>query len=177
MKNSVIQTMLVGALLAHGSAAWAGAGANTQVCLSLLTNPSPAYTASVTPGNSNNSQCMNDRGQAATINVTNAGLNCASVGYIEAKSSSTKGDVCATSSSYWQVSYSTPSGSGGGGASGSAQVNLSTSNTGGSNNASLTNQQTSTEMCASQGTCSGTSVSWPSGNAGQLYVIFTPGGK
>lgn len=175
MKNSVVKALLAGVLLASGPLAFAGAGANVSVCLNLAEQPRQSYIVTVTPGNSGNSQCMYDYGNATTINVTQAGLNCGSVGYIEAKSSSSKGDLCATEASYWQIAYSTPSGGGGGGASGSATVNVTTSNTG-SNGASLANQQTSTNMCASQGTCSGTSVSWPHGNVGSLYVIFVPGG-
>lgn len=175
MKTQFAKAALACALIVQGVSAFAGAGANVQVCLNLQTPPAAPYTASVTPGNSSNSQCMNDYGNATTIKVSAAGLNCASVGYIEAKASSSKGDTCATSSAHWPVAYSTPSGSGGGD-SGSARLNISTGIIR-SNSASLSNQQASTYICYSKGLCNATSINWPHGSVGNLYVIFTPGGK
>jgi hypothetical protein len=175
MKKRMVKAVLASALIVPGVSAFAGAGANVQVCLNLQNQPVMPYTATVTPGNSSNSQCMNKYGNKALITVSSVGLNCASVGYIEAKASSSNGDTCGTSSSYWPVAYSTPSGAGGG-ASGSAQLNIVTGIFS-SNSASLSNQQASTQMCAAGALCSSTSVSWPHGHVVQLFVIFTPGGN
>lgn len=42
---------------------------------------------------------------AVTVEVKEKGLNCSLFGYVESKSSSTKGDHCAMQSSFWGVNY------------------------------------------------------------------------
>lgn len=46
-------------------------------------------------------------GNPALIDVTESGVTCATVGYVEAKVSSSGGDICATDESIWNVAYAT----------------------------------------------------------------------
>lgn len=56
---------------------------------------------------------MNELGVAGSVNVTQTGVTCAPLGYVESKASSSDGDLCATDYSYWNLAFS------GGGLSGS----------------------------------------------------------
>ncbi len=100
---------VVAALAFAPSAALAGAGANVKVCVNLKNPPiMPFIIIRVMPGgttNGHSTHCMNNAGNAANIMVNGAGVHCADMGYVEAKASSSGGDLCATDTSYWTVSY------------------------------------------------------------------------
>ncbi len=148
--------------------AHAGAGANVNACVYFATKPATTLTVTVTPGGSG-THCMNNTGSAATINVSSAGVSCSSVGYVEAKASSTKGDLCATDKSKWPLSYSIANTA----YSGQTQTQW---NTGTSNNSmDLNNQPAGTNVCGANTLCPSTTWTWNAGSQGPLYIIFQPG--
>ena len=147
--------------------AFAGAGANTNVCINLATPPASPLKVSVKVGGSG-THCMNDKGNDATITASGVGLSCASVGYVEEKGSSTKGDTCATDTSTWPVSYTVKGQS----YSGAARLHMSRGTT--ANQVSISDQSKDTVICNSEAVCVSTSTSWNHGTQGPLYVIFQP---
>jgi hypothetical protein len=149
------------------AASFAGAGANVYACIYLPTAPIAPMVANVTAGGSG-THCMNDTGNNTTINVTSVGLNCSSVGYVEAKASSTKGDTCATDSSTWPLSYNIS----GTAYSGSTQSTWSGAGT--RNSVELNNPSQNTSVCNAQSLCTGTSATWNHGTQGPLYFVFQP---
>jgi hypothetical protein len=150
------------------SPAYAGAGANVSACVYFATKPSTQLVVSITPAGSG-THCMNDTGSATSITVTGPGVSCASVGYVEAKASSTKGDLCATQSSNWPLAYSIA----GTAYSGQTQTEW---HTGTSNNSiDLQNQPAGTSVCGNSTLCPATSWTWNAGTQGPLYIIFQPG--
>lgn len=150
--------------------AHAGAGANVNACINLPTKPATPMQVSVKAGGSG-THCMNDSGNNASFTVTSAGVTCASVGYVEAKASSTKGDTCATDSSNWPLSY-TISGSA---FSGTTQSGWSGAGT--RNSINLENPSKDTVVCGSDSLCNSTSWNWNHGTQGPLYIIFQPQGQ
>lgn len=167
MNQRITAKLLALAACAIPLTAMAGAGANVNACIYLPTAPMAPLKATVTAGGSG-THCMNDKGNSTTINVTQAGLTCGSVGYVEAKASSTKGDTCATDTSTWPVAYTI----GGTAYSGATQSDWSGAGT--RNSITLQNQTRGTAVCNSQNLCSGTSATWDHGTQGPVYVIFQP---
>jgi hypothetical protein len=167
MRNRIRATLYLLAVCAIPLHAMAGAGAMVNACIYLPTAPITPMQANISAGGSG-THCMNDKGNGTTINVTQAGLTCGSVGYVEAKASSTKGDTCATDTSTWPVAYTI----GGTAYSGSTQSDWSGAGT--RNSITLQNQSGGTAVCNSQNLCSGTSATWDHGTQGPVYVIFQP---
>ena len=54
---------------------------------------------------SSSDHCMYNRGHDASMEVSDGGMTCVSVGYIQHKASSSGGDLCATDESVWGLSY------------------------------------------------------------------------
>jgi hypothetical protein len=167
IKGFLLAALLSVVALSAGMA-HAGAGANVNACVYFATKPATALTVNVTPGGSG-THCMNDTGKATTITVTSAGVTCSSVGYVEAKASSTKGDLCATDKSKWPLSYSIPGTAYSGGTQ--SQWNTGTQN----NSMDLDNQPAGTNVCGQGALCPSTSWTWNAGSQGPLYIIFQPG--
>lgn len=148
--------------------AHAGAGATVYACVNFATKPAKPLVVNVTPGGSG-THCMYDTGNNTTFTVTEAGVSCSSVGYVEAKASSTKGDFCATEKSRWPLAYSITDTS----FSGQTQTQW---NTGTSNNSiDLNDPPAGTIVCGSNAVCTSTSWTWNAGSQGPLYIIFQPG--
>lgn len=170
MKTALIAPLLALALCARPDAALAGAGATVYACVYLPTTPISSMVAQVTAGGSG-THCMNDSGNNTTITVSQSGLSCSPVGYVEAKASSTKGDTCATDTSTWPLSYTingTPY-------SGSTQSTWSGAGT--RNSIELTNSNPNTSVCNSQSLCTNISTTWDHGTQGPLYIVFQPLGR
>lgn len=157
--------MVLGTCLA--GAAHAGAGATVNACINLPTKPIQPLTVVVTPGGAG-THCMNNTGSGTSFKVTDAGVTCASVGYVEAKASSTKGDTCATDSSNWPLSYSIQNTS----FSGATQSQWSGAGT--RNSISLQSASKNTNVCGSSVVCNATSWDWDHGTQGPLFIIFQP---
>jgi len=157
--------LAIGAIFA--GSAYAGAGATVNACISLPTKPMQPMTVSVKAGGAG-THCMNDNGNNTSFTVSSAGVTCASVGYVEAKASSTKGDTCATDSSNWPLSYTIANTA----FSGATQSGWSGAGT--RNSINLENPSKDTVVCGSSSLCNTTSWNWDHGTQGPLYIIFQP---
>ncbi|WP_197517155.1 MULTISPECIES: hypothetical protein [Burkholderia] len=167
MKTRKIAQLLSIGLCALPMFAYAGAGASVNACIYMPTAPSKPFTAKVTAGGSG-THCMNDTGHDTTIQISQAGLNCSSVGYVEAKASSTKGDTCATDSSTWPLGYSTN------GLPYTGATQSSWSGAGTRNSIKLSGSSPGTVVCNSPSLCASQSANWDHGTQGPLYIIFQP---
>lgn len=170
MKNKTFLTGILGSaiMLLTSSPVFAGAGANIYACIYMDKTPQTPMVANVTAGGSG-THCMNDTGNSTTIKVSSAGLNCSSVGYVEEKASSTKGDTCATDTSHWPLSYNIN----GQPYSGYAMTRIS--RPGSQGNIKFENSTSpKTSVCTAQALCVGTSATWDVGTRGPLYIIFQP---
>lgn len=49
---------------------------------------------------------MNSIGNTASLDVSESGMSCVGIGYVEAKTSSSGGDTCASDQSIWNIAYS-----------------------------------------------------------------------
>jgi len=110
-------------------------------------------------------QCLNSAGGSATITVTNAGVNCADVGYVEGKDSDSGPDNCAVLDSIWTLSYKTNST----GDSGSTQ-SVWQSGWLTSNKCTLQSYSSGTNICSAAALCTETVIRWKPGTTGPLYV-------
>jgi len=160
--------MAAGALFAGPASA--GAGANVNACINLPTKPAQPMYVQVTAGGAG-THCMNDAGKNTSFQVSSAGVTCATVGYVEAKASSTKGDTCATDSSNWPLSYKINNTA----FSGTTQSGWSGAGT--RNSINLENPSKDTVVCGSDSLCNATSWNWNHGTQGPLYIIFQPQGQ
>jgi len=116
---------------------------------------------------------MNKKGNNTSFTVSAAGVTCGSVGYVEEKGSSTKGDVCATDTSLWVLSYNLKTGSAPTPYSGSTNSKWSHPLFK-PNHMSLKDQSPKTVVCTTTDLCDATSQQWDSGTQGPLYIIFQP---
>ncbi|MCS4510459.1 hypothetical protein [Xylophilus ampelinus] len=162
-RTGVLLTATLTAGMAH-----AGAGANVNACVYLTSKPSVPMTVNVTPGGSG-THCMHEKGHSATLTVSNAGVTCVSVGYVEAKASSSGGDLCATDKSKWPLSYAIT----GTAFSGSTQTQWHTGTR--NNSIDLHSPSPGTNVCGQSSLCTSTSWTWNAGTQGPLYIIFQPG--
>jgi hypothetical protein len=167
MEKNLVGLCASALMIFASSSAYAGAGANVYGCVNLTTKPPKPLTVQLTAGGSG-THCMNDVGSDTNFSAANQGLNCASVGYVESKASSTKGDLCATDESHWMMSYNIEDTS----FSGSTNSNWHTGNS-----MSLYDQIKNTVVCNTEAICDSTSVSWDSGTQGPIYIIFQPQAK
>lgn len=143
------------------------AGANVTVCINLQTTPSQKFTVSFDPRSGAN-RCMIDIGAPATVDVTQSGLTCAYIGYVEAKESSSGGDTCLTDESIWNIAFSTsglPNNK-----SGSISSEWSRPIFSQTNEVWLKSYPTGSEVCGSAALCNSTECDWPSGTKGPVYV-------
>lgn len=153
--------------------AHAGPGAIIYGCIYLPTAPiSPLTVNFTTLGN----HCMNSVGSNQQMIIkadpASAGVNCVSVGYVEAQASTTWGNTCGSDDSYWTLSY-TASNSG---YSGSALTDWPKNFLGiGHNSLSLQSSSPNTMVCSTPSLCGGaTSITWDASSQGPLYIIFQP---
>ncbi len=163
MKTAITMGGMCTGLL-MSSSVFAGAGANVYACVNLTTKPITPLSVAVTVGGSG-THCMIDSGSGGTLTASAIGLNCMSVGYVESKASSTKGDLCATDTSTWPMSYSI---------SGSSYSGSMVSKWSTGNHISLTTSTKNTVVCNNKALCDSTSATWNSGTQGPLYIIFQP---
>jgi len=167
MSTRNIKMLFLIGLFAFSDFAFAGAGANVYACVYMPTTPSKPFAANVTVGGSG-THCMNDAGNNTTIQVSQSGLSCSAVGYVEEKGSSTKGDTCATDTSTWPIGYSVS----GQPYSGSTQTTWAGSGT--SNSINLKNPSPGTVVCNAKNLCAAQNATWDKGTQGPLYIIFQP---
>ncbi|HLF09919.1 MAG TPA: hypothetical protein VJA26_01800 [Gammaproteobacteria bacterium] len=150
------------------AASYAGAGANMNACIYLPVAPITPMSVSFVAGGSID-HCMNNTGNNASLTVSTAGVSCASVGYVEGKSSSSGGDTCATDTSVWLLSYSILNTA----YSGSTQSTWSHPFLS-DNHIRLQASSNGTSVCSNSSLCTSTSQTWNSGTQGPLYIIFQP---
>jgi hypothetical protein len=165
--NTIKSILILATATLFAGSAYAGAGANVNACINLPTKPAKPMTVSVTAGGAG-THCMNDSGNNASFTVSSAGVTCTAVGYVEAKASSTKGDLCATDSSNWPLAYSIINTSFSGG------TQSGWSGGGSRNSIDLQSQSKGTVVCGSDSVCNSTSWNWDHGTQGPLYIIFQP---
>lgn len=167
--RSVVLVLAVAMGLLAGPA-MAGAGAIVNACIYLPVAPSSALSVNFTPSNIH---CMSNVGSSESMSVTTAGVSCTSIGYVEAKSTSSDGDACGTDDSNWLLSYNT------------TQNGQATPYTGatastwshpifGHNHITLSSQSAGTVVCLTSDLCTSTEEQWDSGTQGPLYIIFQP---
>lgn len=168
MKANKISSLVFSVMALSAGMAHAGAGAIVNACVYFATKPATPLTVNVTPGGAG-THCMDDTGKAATITVTNAGLSCASVGYVEDQAS---GNLCSMGKSMWPLSYTVQ----GTAYSGTTQTQWHTGHHGfHSNSIELVDQSAGTNVCGQEALCSSTSWTWDAGTQGPLYIVFQPG--
>lgn len=183
MKIRTIVSLFSVLLFVQPAVSFAGAGADVFACISMPTRPVEAMVARVSVGGSGSS-CMNHTAQKSItcacdkpveILVDSAGLNCARVGYVESKSSSTKGDTCATDESIWPLNYSiekTDPFSGNRKFYSGSTLTL-WSAAGLRNTIQLRKQSSETWVCDEKVKCDKHSLRWDKGTQGPLYIIFS----
>lgn len=111
---------------------------------------------------------MTHQGAPIDITVTNSGLTCGYIGYVEAKASSTWPDLCATDESIWNIGY---------------QTKGLTSNKSGSvksrwrkmwgsqtNEISFYEHVPGSMVCGSESMCYSEKFHWDTGSTGPAYV-------
>lgn len=170
MRNHLLAALVALPAILVPGVSFAGAGANVYVCLYVPTKPITPLQVQVTVAGSG-THCMNATGQNTSFVVAAAGTTCGSVGYVEAKASSTKGDLCATDPSNWPASYSIP----GTGFTGATNTNWHTGTQ--TNSVDLQNAATGTSVCGNSNLCTQTTAQWNAGTQGPLYIIFQPQAK
>lgn len=146
---------------ADGASSFDSQGANVQACVYFSQVPAKSINTCFVAGGASD-HCMNASGQNACVNVTQAGLTCVSVGYVEEKGSSSGGDTCATDHSIWSLAYTA------GIYSGSTLSDWSTGWI--HNEIYLVSQSPGTNVCPSQALCAVTDLEWDKGSAPSLYV-------
>jgi len=138
-------------------------GAQVYGCIFMRYSPAQPFVAKFIHGGQK-IHCMIHGGYDNSVRVTRSGVTCADIQYVESKASSSGGDLCATDTSYWGLSYST---------SGSEPVYsgdmISRWQTGNSADFVGTFSK-GTRFCKNQTYCEYTWVDWPSGTQGPLYV-------
>lgn len=145
---------------------YAGAGAQINACIYLPTKPVIPLDVNFKIGSTH---CMNSNGHDTTLKVTNAGVSCASIGYVEGKSSSSGGDLCATGAHHWNLGYAVTSQS----YSGNADISFDHPFLS-SNYATFNSSSSGTGLCSSDTKCIDNSQQWDSGTVGNLYIIYNP---
>lgn len=81
-------------------------GANVQACYYTLDKPFRPFTVFFRAGDSAD-RCLNNVGQNARMTVSQAGVSCTSVGYVEGKDGDSGFDNCVVNPSIWTLSYKT----------------------------------------------------------------------
>ncbi|KAI0141724.1 hypothetical protein GGR57DRAFT_519979 [Xylariaceae sp. FL1272] len=150
----------------------AGPGAVVYACLNLQVKPSTNFTAlfEVNP-NSGANKCMSSVGHSVIVDVSESGATCGEVGYVEAKASSSGGDLCASDESIWNVLYYTkdlPSSKSGSVRSRWYKLTWSNAN-------EITFKENEyiagAMVCPTEALCSSTIFHWRSGSTGPAYLV------
>ncbi len=159
MRNSFITLTLL-LVIAIPWVAVAGPGANMNACIHYPVRPIKPLVVEFKRGNW---QSMNESGQDSSMNVSEAGLTCTSVGYVEAAR------FLNPQASRWEIGYTiidSPK-------SGSTNTNWK-----GvlpmANKLELLSASPGTALCLSAHLCNVQYQEWASGTQGPLYIIFQP---
>ena len=169
MKIITSFSFALGIMLTAVHPVFAGADANVNACIYMEVAPVEPIVFKFNAGNKTVDRCMHEVGSNASVEVKGAGVTCTPVGYIKRKSSSTKGDFCATTSPRWFLGYS----GSGTSFSGSVQVKLSNP-IGKQNSASISEKTNKTSVCGSDNLCSLDYIQWSRHTKGPIYLIFNP---
>ncbi|KZK93281.1 MULTISPECIES: hypothetical protein [unclassified Pseudovibrio] len=145
------------------SSAFAGAGAVVYACVKYTNEPSEKTTINFQAGGSGD-YCMRETGRDNFVEVERKGVSCVSVGYVEADDRIFSG--CSTSESNWSLSYFTDDQT----ESGSTSTDWSLSF--GLNTMDLKDQVPNTHVCPSEADCVSSTITWPFGETGPLYIQF-----
>lgn len=154
-------------------AAHTSADANLYACVNLTTKPTPSVTYNFS---TQALQCMANIGQNAALTVSQAGVSCAKIGYVQQKGWTTGGDNCyGLNSGLMLLSYNQQNGA----ASGSVQTDWWTYLLYNNHMRLESASSTYLNVCSSPALCTNTAVDWPWANAPtkDLYVIFQPQAK
>ncbi|KAF3283140.1 hypothetical protein TWF970_001125 [Orbilia oligospora] len=157
--------------LGHLDVALAGAGAQVHACVHLSNSVKDPFIVNFDPNNGAN-QCMNEVGNYKSVTVSSAGITCAEIGYVEAKFSTSGGNLCATDPSYWNIGYSTeklkiPK---------SGNIKSRWRKQWGSpvNEITLKEGPPGDMVCGSEPLCYSQIFTWDEGTAPNVYFIFQP---
>ncbi|CAG9941855.1 unnamed protein product [Clonostachys rosea f. rosea IK726] len=144
------------------------AGAYVFGCLWLPQQPNDPFTVSWTAGGSEDS-CMVKSGVSTKKIASEQGLNCASIGWVEANESYSFPCGCKCRESRWNLSYKTANGVS---YSGDTTVQWKTGpyNT----EVILRGQSPGTHICPSESRCSKSSFEWSHERDARVYVVFEP---
>ncbi|KAH7025101.1 uncharacterized protein B0I36DRAFT_366996 [Microdochium trichocladiopsis] len=158
---SIKTIILTTAFAALSGLAQAGPGAIIYACINLPTPPSQNFTVNFKAG-AGTDRCLNNNGTDASVVVSRQGITCASVGYVEAKTSSW-GDWCASASRFWSLSWETED-----------QTRSGSTNTEWfrRKDIELVGYTPGTYICGRPASCTQRTITWD--NQGPLYIIFNP---
>jgi hypothetical protein len=145
----------------------AGADANVYGCIYIAKTPPQKIGVNFFPGGST-SRCMYETGTNAYLDVVNSGITCVSVGFVSSKSSSSGGDLCATTPSRWRLGYDA-----GAGFTGSTFTDWSAPIFGQDTVKLIEPYSPGTQLCRRPEQCGVTYQSF--GGTPDLYVIFAIG--
>lgn len=142
-------------------------GANTYACINLVAKSGNNFTVNFDPNNGQN-KCMLQSGSKNSVLVTGSSSTCVSIGYVEAKVSSSGGDLCATDESIWNIGYATS------GLPNEKSGNIKSrwrkqwgSQT---NEISFYNNPPGAQVCGSPNLCYSTLYTWDTGSQPNVYV-------
>ncbi|MDI1486125.1 MAG: hypothetical protein OHK93_004315 [Ramalina farinacea] len=165
VSHTIIYALAAWAVLPH--CAMGGQGASTFACLSLDSVPSPGFNVSFNSGEK--SSCMNAFGHGAIMAVTQPGITCTCIGYVEAKGS---GGCWFKMISSWSLSYLYASDNKA--YHGETSSHWYASHTL-DNGMTLHDESAGTMVCSKPELCNkrnsdGPTILWNSGTAGPIYV-------
>lgn len=163
MKIKLVQVLAL--VLMFSQVTYAGAGAHVYACVNVAVVSTPFEVKFTRSG----FHCMYETGNDKSIEVKEVGITCADIGYVEAKASSSDGDVCATDLSHWHLNYVVPGTNHGG----SADLNLKHPALD-HNYGSFHSRNENAYMCSAPVPCRTTEQQWDSGTVGDLYIVFDP---
>ncbi|WP_148266089.1 hypothetical protein [Pseudovibrio sp. FO-BEG1] len=143
----------------HAGTASAGPGTVVHACVNLDVTPLNSINVSFT-ADENTDICMNDVGNDSSLTIDHAGIECVSVGYVEAESS------CSGGAPVWSLSYHTDNYA----QSGTTITSWSDDNS--RNTIQLIDPSKGTHICPTEANCEAESLSWDEGTTGPVYIIF-----
>ncbi|KAF3161588.1 hypothetical protein TWF225_002715 [Orbilia oligospora] len=154
----------------HLDVTLAGAGAQVHACVHLSNSVKDPFIVNFDPNGAN--QCMNEVGNYKSVTVSSSGITCANIGYVEAKFSSSGGDLCATDPSYWNIGYSTeklkiPK-------SGNIKSRWRKQWASPVNEITVKEGPPGNMVCGSEPLCYSQMFTWDEGTAPNVYFIFQP---
>ncbi|KAF3172784.1 hypothetical protein TWF788_009373 [Orbilia oligospora] len=169
LRTLTIATLIT--FLSHLGVTLAGAGAQVHACVHLSNSVKDPFTVNFDPNNGAN-QCMNQVGNYQSVTVSSSGITCAYIGYVEAKFSSSGGDLCATDPSYWNIGYSTeklriPK-------SGNIKSRWRKQWASPVNEIAIKQGPPGNMVCGSQPLCYSQMFTWDEGTVPNVYFVFQP---